>query len=369
MTDRCWSLTATVVVAAAVACGDSSQAPPSAGPVPVTLDTLCEALAEADCSRLEACDALRPPVDSAAECERRQREVWCAPVQEALQLAANLDEVRFIDAEGERCRDAVAARACTVGLDGDILALDACRGMVEGERGPGQSCPVSAACAAGSFCAITGTCPGTCERYAQLNEPCGLSALCDPSLYCSLIGMRCRMPADADATCEQALVGNACRPGSFCDTAQPGQPRCAPVRGRGQGCTQSVECLAGARCISNRCSAGLEGDVCSDGGDCGASFVCAAGRCVPPVGTDGPCGPSQPCDVGLACTSTVGSMLCRPQPTEGEDCSLDRPCYRGRCLDGACVASAEDGEACSQPEDCLPGRTCDGTCSVQAACF
>ena len=348
-------------------CGSSDGDDGASTPSEVALTDLCAVLAEADCRRLEACGVFATPIDRMA-CERRQRDRWCDPTRSALQTALDLGQISYGPSQAVACRDAVGRRGCDIGFDSSILNIDECRAMIAGQSEVGQACEVSIACQDGLFCGFVDTCPGTCAAFAQNNEPCEFPAVCAPGLYCALPAMRCRAQAALGAACELSLFGNSCQSGSFCDSSQPGQAVCAPVRGRGAGCTSPFQCVEAAQCINNRCSAGLEGDGCVVPADCALSLECVDGRCVAAIGVNQDCGSSRPCSEGLTCTSTQGQMLCRPQLPRGAPCAPDDACYLGRCVDGACVERLTAGQVCTTAEACLSGD-CDGVCRARPACF
>lgn len=346
------------------ACDGGDDEPPPVDQ-PIAIDELCAEIAAADCARLMDCGDLPAPLDRST-CELRQRYVLCGPVVAALSASADDGTLTYFELAARDCRDAVAAQPCTVGLDYDLLALPACRATVDGAGDEGDACHVSLACPEGQFCDPGGECPGTCRAYAGNNEPCGVGMPpCAPDLFCSVTGMRCRERVDLNGACELSLDNNPCRDGGFCDRSQPGAMSCVPVRGRNQGCNSSFECIEGARCLRNRCSAGLEGDVCDLEEDCVPGLGCVSGTCTEPLDLDAPCTEdSTPCREGLVCTSSVGRMACHARPIAGQSCDGD--CYLSRCRDGLCGPLVLPEEACTGSADCLPGHTCrDGVCKVE----
>ena len=341
--------------------GEEMMPPPEEQPIP--LEGLCAALAKADCERLAACGTMAP-LDQAS-CELRQRALSCAPLQASLQADISVGSLAYFELAARACRDEVAALDCDVGFEHDLLALPGCSGMVEPLAEEGGACATALACGETLYCDPGAACPGTCKKLGQNNDLCGFDQPCAPELFCSLTGMRCRARIDLNGVCELALSGNACADGGFCDASQPGNPLCVPVRGRNQGCTNSFECIPGHRCITNRCSAGLEDDVCERDADCFSDFVCAAGRCAQPLAIDQMCAANGvACRVGLSCTSTTGGERCRPAPLLGGAC--DGECFLGRCVNGLCEALVEDGQSCGDMGACLPGRACDGQCQPPA---
>ena len=353
------------------ACGGSDSSSTPAPSLSYALADLCERLAEADCARRQQCDRLAPLDEEA--CVARQASVWCAPTQAALQTAVESGQLAYLESSAPACAQAIRAGACGQAFGESFLSVAECRALFEAQSGDGDPCQVSLACVDGLFCAVDDSCPGTCQAFAQNNESCGLSEPCAPGLFCSLTAMRCRAAVSAGGACEATpTIGNPCVPGFFCDASQPGQSICAEVRGRGEGCRSNFECIPGARCVDNRCSAGIDGDACRDEQDCQPDLQCLSRRCATPVGLNAACTSSVPCGEGLVCTATIGAgspQICTPLPRTGEPCGADDACYLSRCVNGVCADTVVDGAACADMTDCQPGRRCDGVCRVNPACF
>ena len=172
------------------------------------------------------------------------------------------------------------------------------------------------------------------------------------------------------AQCELSQ-DNSCADGGFCDSTEPGGPKCVPVRGRGTACTSPYQCRPGLRCVRNICTAGEAGDVCQRNLDCNGRLRCGADmKCAEPVEVDTECDPDgAPCREGLTCTSSMGETLCRVQPVSGQPCGASTTCYLSRCVDGTCAEPSSDGSPCESAADCLPERLCDeGLCTPPIAC-
>ncbi len=343
----------------------SKKEPPPRVEVPIPLDTLCAEVARADCNRLNECGALEPPFDPQL-CQLRQEQVLCAPIAAALEAAVDDGALTYFELAARDCRDEVGGLDCSVGLQHDLLEIDACRGMVSGGGEDGAPCAIGLACADGFHCVAENGCPGRCRAYRQNNETCGIGQPCAQDLFCSVTAMRCHARVDLNGTCELTLDNNPCRDGGSCDGSNPAQMTCVSVKGRGQGCNSSFECLVGARCIANRCSAGEDGDVCVDAADCRGDLFCFGGKCVAGLAGEEPCREdTRPCAEGLACTSSVGIMACHPRPIAGAPCDPGG-CYLSHCAGGRCAASVFPEEACTGTAECFPGHTCeDSVCKVE----
>jgi hypothetical protein len=342
---------------------EAPPTPPDEQPIP--LDALCAEVAKADCARLEACGALYRPFDLNL-CQLRQSQILCAPAAAALRGAVGSGSLTYFELAARECRDAVADLPCSVGLQHGLLELPECRGMVQGMGGEGAECHLGLACAEGFYCSARDGCPGRCLAYKQNNETCRAGDLCAPDLFCSVTGMRCRARVDLGGACELTLDNNPCRDGGWCESSNPASTRCVPVRGRGQGCNSTFECIVGARCIDNRCSAGEEGDVCNEGGDCRLGLACHMGACVEPLALSTPCATATPpCAEGLVCTSSAGIEACHPQPVAGNRCGA-AGCYLSRCQGGTCIPHVLPQERCATGDECFPGHACeDDLCRVE----
>jgi hypothetical protein len=302
-----------------------------------------------------------------AGCLVRIDALACAPTLAALEGAVAAAELDYFELAGRACVDALGARPCGEGWRLDLLAVPACADAFSPRVEPGGTCSSVVSCAGDAACAGA-TCPGACVARAGINAPCDVGQPCADGLYCGLPSRRCLAAVDRGSPCALSLSGNPCEPGSWCDATMPANPVCRAAKGRGEGCVRDEECAGGARCLRNRCAAGLAGDGCLADDDCGAILACAGGRCVEPLAPDVACAEAgPPCAEGLACTSSAGASLCRPRLLPGAPCGPGAACDLGRCEAGRCVRAAADGEACADAAACLPGRLCtSGRCAPPA---
>lgn len=334
------------------------------------LDQLCQVLAEAECERLAACGALSAPVDGGA-CLIRQREVWCGRLEAEARRLIAASEVEFDRAAAARCRDEIKAAGCAAGLRASPLQGPECRALWTALVMEAGACSSSLSCAGNLACVVSQECPGTCQRALGTNLDCGFDRFCDDANFCSLTALRCRQRVARDQSCEEALSGNACEDGSWCDLAQLGGGRCTAAGGRGFACTTPYQCAAGLFCFQGRCSAGLEDDGCANEGQCRDGRICAAGRCRTPIAQGAPCVPAEAaCAEGAVCRGEEAEATCQAQSGPQGPCEAASDCYLGRCQGGRCAAFAADGAECESAQDCMPGRTCDGAvCRVTDTCF
>jgi hypothetical protein len=261
---------------------------------------------------------------------------------------------------------------------------------------PGQSCANGATCASGECTAgvcCDRACAGTCQVCSgtgicndQSNrEACGNgSARCFGVNQCLLPeGQACSGDEQCgDGNCEPRLAG-----------AGPIDRICclADCGATGQQCNASGQCqdptlLAGAACGApgqRPCGEGLECKDCLDGGrqctpldqccgGCVPGFVCNAGTCGCPIGSNGR--PQLACGLGQ-CVLDRENACCTASP----QC----PANLSKCdgSEGLCVACLTDTDCgpcsnCSTNKTCVPlGRGQAGRCGAgnlcngQGACF
>jgi len=157
--------------------------------------------------------------------------------------------------------------------------------------------------------------------------------------------------------CEQAdpacLSDQQCCPGSCGVASPPPEPEAI-----GASCIESYECVDGAYCSGEICTAYLGAGAACASGLCAAPLVCAGSVCSPPVAApdrgascsdqcdrdDDFCNPTSGCcearrEAGGACTlpDATGTPNDPPMVTVGEsrECAL-----YAFCADGVCTASS-----------------------------
>lgn len=345
--------------------GDPEVMPPPADPG-LPLEKLCVEIAAADCARLETCGRFGGAFDL-DRCVARQ-EGRCEGYRAAVAAGVATGELTYFELAAKACRNRVKALSCEVGIDYDWQSEPDCVAMFAGARTDGMGCTLPVSCTDGHFCDGRFGCPGLCRKERLNNEMCSGLDPCAAGFFCASPMLRCHARVALGAPCEISIAGNACADGTFCDTAQPGQPVCAPVRGRGAGCSSDYECSVGLSCFNNRCSGGQVGDTCLGDGDCVASARCNTGFCRETVAEGEGCSGAAQCSEGFTCSST-----CTPSRVLGDSCAPPfGSCYQARCdvLDVACVAPLNDGAACATAAECKPGRACtEGQCTlVQPNC-
>jgi hypothetical protein len=364
-----WSLALLIAACSDKEPNEVVPPPPEPG---LALADLCRELAAADCARLDTCDQFAGSF-TRERCVVRQ-EARCSGWAAAVTKAVAELEVSYFELTAKKCRDRVLMLPCEAGLDHDIFAEADCQGLIAPLRNENETCSLAAACNDGLFCDGRSACPGTCKKLKTNNEMCSANEPCATGFFCAEPARRCHARVGLGQPCEVAVAGgNACVEGTYCDTSQPGDLTCAPVRGRGNGCTTQHQCVAGTRCINSTCSGGVERDSCESDADCNAGLRCPSNRCVKALELGEDCDQTKPCREGTACFSLCSTCtpanprVCNARPVVGEDCDIvgERACYQARCVPGptpmdspTCQDPAADGAACGIASDCKPGRNC-----------
>lgn len=263
-------------------------------------------------------------------CADRQREITAG-------------KVSYDPVAGAACEAAIQALDCTA-LSGDSgLSVPAtCDASLVGQVTTGGECFDSADCADG-YCTwelSTGTCPGTCQPFVQLNQPCD-GADCAPGLECdgttgslicsapSALGGSC--PCQENLWCDRSTLPNTCR------AFLPAGASCIP---NGDPCTILTTCAG----TPATCQPWLGAGATCDPADfqCGLGYVCSAttDRCVswPTLG--------QACEgfcLGSWCDLTAVTPTCQAQKADGATCI---PFLNGAdCLSGSCSFTTSRCEA------------------------
>lgn len=223
-------------------------------------------------------------------------------------------------APGQPCSD---DEDCTDGLVCNKTTYTVAGGRCAAPGQPGDPCANAADCAAGQGCSKPNA-EGTCALSTDEGFECHTTADCPPGLVCSL-------PVDGLAW------KMSCRP-----PAQVGEP-----------CTATAGCKEGLEC------SGYFGDK-----------ACLAGMLAP-------CDDDGDCEVGLACTVSLGGIdwSCFGPGEDVECCTVAYDsvgkCYLPYCAwfcsqlvyvpCGQCTVpdgSRQDGEPCGREEDCADGLGC-----------
>lgn len=218
-----------------------------------------------------------------------------------------------------------------------------------------ESCPTGMECPAGASYCVSSPALSCYENDIYAGNLCGdiywINEDCPPDLPCSDSSVSCACP---EANCAGRECGtNGCATGN-CGVCQPGET-----------------CVDGQCCISNCsgkvcgedgcgriCGLCLEGDSCSDSGQCCTPQGCGDQEC----GLDdfgcpcGSCGPLGEC--------INGQCACEPD-CDGKSCGSDGcggscGCCMSPldCIDGQCAAGDTCG-GCPEEFECKDGGRCE----------
>ena len=270
-------------------------------------------------------------------------------------------------AEGRVLLDSHAARRCFASVPvrcswhapllwgGPEAVAPECSQMLVGTVAPGGACRLREECAGAenwaAWCDRQASCPGVCRVLPAEGEPCvdayGI-ATCRWPFLCGG-GFRCTAGGEGD-DCSDS---RDCWPPLTC-LSDGTRRRCGGYAAVGEECALSIGCAPGLYCISNQCVSPADANQVCDSRPCGDGMRCAEGRCGHIVELGDTCdGVSRVCAPLLTCLDGQ----CTPLPAAGENCDW-ASCVEGRCIDGTCTL-LPSGERCD-PASAL--GECEGYC-------
>jgi hypothetical protein len=268
--------------------------------------------------------------------------------------------VKYDAEHAPACLDALRMAACDVSRATPAVCTD----TLDGTVAEGGDCNVNVECQGDAYCKEEAQCPGSCTVYAKAGESC-VATKCDDSSFCNAdgkceakglagvscggntpvecaFGMRCIGDDDTTpGTCTSiddifaGSDGEACeiRSGKLCKVGLS----CAVKSIDGQTQTVTQECTKPAA-SGEACSTALP-QMCPVGEYCdvGTKQGSFEGSCRALVAEGKPCGPTVPCDEGLACVGNGDALVCKPLAKVGASCTAATECGSQRCEDGKCV--------------------------------
>jgi hypothetical protein len=357
---------------------DGSDRSDAGDPFALLREYFCAPIARATCRARVVCGCAEAELDVdaciAEEADACAVELSTSGLGEALRSGAVT-----VDGEAaERC--AARAEASLLACSGDRFDVFAfCYGIFIDVAPLGGRCTSFGAllCAGGE-----GYCDVACEPLPARGAPCAPPfGLCARGLLC-----RHGICADLGATGAPCGRDSECADELLCVGGRCGERR-IPIGG---GCTDTDECVVGARCTAGICRATERGGACRDDRECGALEECAVReelRCSPRGMVGEPCAHLDGCVPEAFCDRDTS--VCRLRPGVGEPCTV--ACVAGAACgpDGRCHLLGSDGEPCVPSVDsdgCLDGLACvsgvcrappgpgeacadDGECAPGLACF
>ena len=179
-----------------------------------------------------------------------------------------------------------------------------------------------------------------------------------------VIGSDCNSSADycGSGTCKARPTN-----GGSCSVTKPCYNSKCLTSGYCTNGALNSRCVIGSDCTSSRhyCSSGYCREKPTNGGSCSVSKPCYNSKCL----TSGYCtngALNSRCVIGSDCTSSrhyCSSGYCREKPTNGDTCSVSKPCYNSNCLvTGYCTDGQRNSRCyikadCKNSNDaCLSGR-------------
>jgi hypothetical protein len=280
----------------------------------LTAQQACTDLANARCSKLESCSAIRVSTAFANEPDCVGAYTTSCTTSLAAPSQGNTA------AQTESCSQAYANWDCTDFLnDANIPA--AC-GQQKGSVATGQACAFPGQCQTG-FCAIVPAAAcGVCAAPPVAAQSCADLTTCGPGLTCTTDTQECVVLAASGASCGK---GAPCGSGLVCigeDDAKNVMGMCQmgittmgtacdPTDEKGPGCSHDagLTCNSATKTcqpISVNAVGGDCGTVMNQTADCGASATCVgatskeSGKCVAPANDGSACTPPNPSCAALS---------------------------------------------------------------------
>jgi hypothetical protein len=361
------TLGAGVALAAAVACGDTTNSAISSGGTPIALEDVPELYAESLCAAYENCvGALAAAFSRSDECvTARTRGV--ADSLPSIEASIDDGKVVYDGTKIQACVDELEARSCEDLLD---RTNELCDAALDGTVELGDDCISNIECQGAAFCQFDGACPGTCSELGGSGDDCEDDDQCDSGLVCNRRASSCVEPAGDGEDCDgesdpPCALGFVCL-GAERRTGTSGS--CMPidetfVAGEGDDCSvlEGPLCEAGLSCVlddidtdgetpimsckapvdsGDECQIGFP-NMCPDDEYCDANLVTRIGECQPLPEAGDACGvvgfdqnPSV-CEAYAVCVNGT----CRAQQRLDGSCDNDAMCYTSNCVDGRCAAS------------------------------
>ncbi|MDF1563309.1 MAG: hypothetical protein P1V51_09705 [Deltaproteobacteria bacterium] len=261
----------------------------------------CACLEDASCQTGEVCDATGAcvPDTTPPECTA---DDGCDPGEICVDnvCVASPSCAADADCPGARVCDAgVCVEACA--QDGDCGSPAQAWACEAGHCSP--RCLSDNGCPAGTICDLQGM-GGICHpaECATLADCSGSNVICDSADHGRCQGIT---PCTADTDCtfgEWCGLPADCPPGYDCTA---GNEYCVAR----PSCVVDIDCQAGEFCDQNFC---FEATGCTTRADCGATFDCVGGLCVPGV-CRGPadCAATEVCVGGTCVTEGGGAAVDR----------------------------------------------------------
>jgi hypothetical protein len=273
----------------------------------------------------------------------------CAPVEVKKPLGAACYAPEECDGACVTCRApsvGAVAICMTVGAEGDYCAVPT---DCVGDKGCihnlctnvelGEACTAPADCGGGDVYCVP---PINCWQYDSDQNNCeAQGGLCryDAELgYCDPVGGTCEtLPQSGRCTLDLY-----CAPGFYCSSLTT----CVPLRGEGQGCTESDPCKDGLVCSGAFCQRACNGNF-----DCNAGEYCDGWTQTCAQMVDVGCQYTEQCGYEAFCR--VAAIDCYALGSQSA-CGADPKCayYDADCYQAASCYASEDETSCAATAGC-----------------
>lgn len=336
------------------------------------LDAVPADLADAWCENIEACAPV--PLFGPDQCQSSFEGLFRATLLANADALIERGTVRYDATAASECITAYRNRGCDL-----LIAATpaACRSVLAGTIGIGESCSDSSECAGDAYCDRP-ACPttrGTCAARKANGATCASDDECQNGLKCD--AGSCGPPASQSGGPCGGSSGRTCPIDELCVGAEGSDPgTCTPF--------DSLRTAA----LGEDCRLGDEGGpmiLCQEGLSCAVIGIEGLGpdfECVEPVEAGAACNDGLPdmCPLGQYCDAEPAMLMfdgtCTPLPTQGQPCA--EVTFGARCATGlacgnvdgeaTCVRVQENGASCGIDAECFSGNCDGGTCSGPPIC-
>ena len=223
---------------------DTTPPPTDTAPPPVTLDDVCDRLAEVVCtSATSSCCASKGVTYDDGGCHAGVKAACGAEVDAVKAGTMTFDPKAF-----GACASVWGAMEskCSVPILDFVRSYTACELLFNGMGAPGDGCSAATDCKTdGLGYAECSSSSGTCTEFvivgkdASCNYDGSTIHFCDYGLYCSPSTNTCREAKGAGTGCTGGPSDPSCGFGNTCSSGH-----CAPGAGDGASCFQDLECAS-----------------------------------------------------------------------------------------------------------------------------
>jgi hypothetical protein len=236
--------------------GDTAKPPTDTSTGPVTLDDVCDRLADAICgTTTKTCCASRSVAFNETGCRTNVHALCDTLVDEARAGDRTFDASKF-----DPCAAAwkTLTTTCSVPILTYAKTYGVCYELLDGTTNPGDACGSANDCktAPGSLPSCGSS--GTCSQFFIVgkDQPCNYDGavkhLCDYGFYCPFTGAGSRcLPAKGlgSGGCSPGGSDPSCGWGNRCDSTS----HCAPGLPMGSSCSGDLQCASWS-CSGGRCT-------------------------------------------------------------------------------------------------------------------